>query len=72
MGKNYTEPEALMRRFGPTALSEPAVVELAQTMLMRDPPEHTRLRGLVTKAFTARRIEQLHDRVAEIVGDLLE
>ena len=72
MGKNYTDPEALMRRFGPTALSEPAVVELAQMMLMRDPPEHTRLRGLVAKAFTAQRIEQLRDRVALLVGDLLD
>jgi cytochrome P450 len=72
MGKNYTNPEALTRRFGPTALNEPAVVELAQMMLMRDPPEHTRLRGLVTKAFTARRIEQLRGRVADLVGDLLD
>lgn len=71
MGKDYTDPEALIRRFGPTALSEPAVAELTQMMLMRDPPEHTRLRGLVTKAFTARRIEQLRHRVADLVGDLL-
>jgi hypothetical protein len=72
MGKDYTDPAALMRRFGPTALSEPAVVELTQMMLMRDQPEHTRLRGLVTKAFTARRIEQLRNRVADLVDGLLD
>ena len=72
MGKDYTDPEALRRRFGPTALQEPAVVELSHMMLMRDPPDHTRLRGLVTKAFTARRIEQLRGRIAEITDALLD
>jgi len=72
MGKDYTDPEALRRRFGPTALQEPAVVELSHMMLMRDPPDHTRLRSLVTKAFTARRIEQLRGRIAEITDALLD
>jgi cytochrome P450 len=71
-GKDYADPEALMRRFGPTALQEPAVVELSHMMLMRDPPDHTRLRSLVTKAFTARRIEALRGRIAAIVDGLLD
>lgn len=72
MGKDYTDPEALMRRFGPTALDEPAVVELSHMMLMRDPPDHTRLRGLVTKAFTARRIEALRQRILAITNELID
>ncbi len=71
-GKDYADPEALMRRFGPTALQEPAVVELSNMMLMRDPPDHTRLRGLVTQAFTARRVEALRDRVRAMTDALLD
>lgn len=71
-GKDYTAPDALKQRFGPTALQEPAVVELTHMMLMRDPPDHTRLRGLVTKAFTARRIEALRERVRAMADGLLD
>ena len=41
-------------------------------MLFRDPPDHTRLRSLVAKAFTPRRVETLAGRVEEIVDELLE
>jgi len=40
-------------------------------MLRRDPPDHTRLRGLVNKAFTPRAIERLRARVEEIADELL-
>jgi cytochrome P450 len=71
-GKDYTDGEALKQRFGPTALQEPAVVQLSHMMLMRDPPDHTRLRGLVTKAFTARRIEALRERVRDMSERLVD
>jgi cytochrome P450 len=38
----------------------------------QDPPEHTRLRRLVAKAFTARRVEQLRARAEQITSDLLD
>ena len=40
-------------------------------MVFADPPRHTRLRGLVTKAFTPRVVEGLRARVQAIVDDLL-
>ncbi len=40
-------------------------------MLDRDPPDHTRLRRLVSKAFTPRMIEQLRPRIADIVDHAL-
>jgi cytochrome P450 len=39
--------------------------------LFLDPPDHTRLRGLVSKAFTPRTVEQLRPRVIDIVDELL-
>ncbi|MEU6558345.1 cytochrome P450 [Nocardia nova] len=36
-----------------------------------DPPKHTRMRGLVTRAFTARRVQALAPRLREIAIDLL-
>lgn len=44
---------------------------MADHMLNRDPPDHTRLRTLVSKAFTPRRIEQLRDRIQTICDGLL-
>src|SRR5438067_8509127 len=45
---------------------------LARHMLAVDPPDHTRLRRLVSAAFSVRRIELLQPRVQEIVDDLLD
>jgi cytochrome P450 len=45
---------------------------LSRSMIGTDPPEHTRLRRLVSKAFTARRVEGLRPRVQEIAGALLD
>jgi cytochrome P450 len=44
----------------------------ARHMLSVDPPDHTRLRHLVSGAFSARRIEGLRPQVQNIVDDLLD
>ena len=41
-------------------------------MLDSEPPEHTRLRGLVQKAFMARQIEKLRPRIAELSHELID
>jgi cytochrome P450 len=51
-------------RFGPFSR--------AQTMLTSDPPEHTRLRRLVSKAFTPRAVENLRPRIQQILDGLLD
>jgi cytochrome P450 len=45
---------------------------LQRNMLDLDPPDHTRLRALVHKAFTPRLIECMRDRVQEITNQLLD
>ncbi len=42
------------------------------SMLRNDPPDHTRLRSLVSKAFTPRTIEALRPRIETIVQELLD
>ncbi len=44
---------------------------IGQSMLVKDPPVHTRLRGLVSRAFTPRRIAALAPRIEEQVDRLL-
>ena len=44
----------------------------ARTVLGSDPPEHTRLRGLINKAFTPRRVEEMRDHIADVADSLLD
>ncbi len=46
--------------------------ERMPSMLFRDPPDHTRLRGLVTKAFTSKRIEDMRPTMQAIVDELID
>lgn len=47
-------------------------VSLAEHMLSTDPPDHTRLRRLVSQAFTPTRVESLRPRVEEIASQLAD
>jgi cytochrome P450 len=42
------------------------------SMLDRDPPDHTRLRRLVTKAFTPRAVRELRPRITALVDGMLD
>jgi len=50
---------------------EVAVSGVTRHMLRLDPPDHTRLRRLVAKAFTPRRLEAMRPRIQQIAGELL-
>jgi cytochrome P450 len=53
-------------------LEFPALARILPDMVVfADPPLHSRLRGLVTRAFTPRVVERLRERVQAIVDDLL-
>lgn len=54
-----------------TALSERSRSMLQNLMLLTDPPLHTRLRGLVNRAFTPRQVARLEPMMTSMVDDLL-
>ncbi len=55
-------PKVFLRFAGP----------LVRNMLNSDPPDHTRLRALVQKAFTPRLVETMRDRIQRVCDDLLD
>jgi cytochrome P450 len=58
---------------GSAGAAQPSLTTaISRHMLAVDPPDHTRLRRLVSAAFTARRIEGLRPRIEEITTGLLD
>jgi cytochrome P450 len=43
-----------------------------RNIVMADPPVHTRLRKLVNRAFTPRRVDQVHDTAIKVAGELAD
>jgi cytochrome P450 len=76
----FTDPRFSAERLNPTGWLDPEeleqvklVYEISQAMMLfRDPPAHTRLRGLVAQAFSAKMMEGMRPRIQEIVDGLLD
>ncbi|MEU1177120.1 cytochrome P450 [Streptomyces sp. NPDC005820] len=56
-------------RVGVTFLDEQLI---GKYLLNADPPQHTRLRALVSRAFTVRRVEELRPRIEAVTDSLLD
>lgn len=65
--------EAMAKRLPPEAREwvAPVTGNLAHWILLRDPPDHTRLRSLLGQAFTPRLIETWRPRIHQILDELL-
>ncbi|WP_405164110.1 cytochrome P450 [Nocardia sp. NBC_01499] len=62
----------IIRRKDPSAQQDSTGLALGGHMLNTDPPDHTRLRKMVNKAFTTRRVAAMRSRIEEIAAALLD
>jgi cytochrome P450 len=62
----------MTRRAGPQILEEPIYRSMSRWMLQLDLPDHGRLRSLVVRAFSARRIEDMRPRTQAIVDGIID
>jgi cytochrome P450 len=68
----HMSPDALAFIGYPDWTDHPALRQLFTSMLAINPPDHTRLRRLVSGTFTARRVQALRPAIDGMVGDLLD
>jgi cytochrome P450 len=68
------QPDGLGRQRGRGSITDEMALAIDDNrpFLFRDPPEHTRMRGLVSKAFTPRMVEALRPRIETMVDELLD
>jgi len=60
------------RTSGEKALEEPVYQSMLRWMMSQNPPDHTRLRGLVVKAFSNRAVEDMRPRIQQIVDQTID
>ena len=69
-GKGYVERTE--KTHGPDIWQQPAYASMRNWMLIKDPPDHGRLRGLVARAFAPRRLTALRPRIQQLVDESLD
>jgi cytochrome P450 len=73
LGRGMGTGESPLGAFGGNGARRGEFFELSQhNMLLADPPDHTRLRQLVSRSFTPRQIDGLRPAVRVLVDDLLD
>jgi cytochrome P450 len=73
LGRGMTGQGAGTGLFGGGSSDRKRIFELSRdNMLLADPPDHTRLRQLVSRAFTPRQMERLRPEVHALVDGLLD
>ena len=70
VGKNYMESVRL--RFGDDAADMPLFQGISRMFLVLNPPEHSRLKGLVMKSFSAREIKPLREMALTVANELVD
>lgn len=73
--KNVSSDERTSNEFKANVVHDPRYQKYAAQeplMLFTDPPDHTRLRALVTSAFTPRVVENLVPRIQQLTDSLLD
>jgi hypothetical protein len=60
------------KQHGPDIWEQPVYASMRNWMLVMDPPDHGRLRGLVARAFAPRHLKALRPRIQQLVDDSLD
>jgi cytochrome P450 len=68
LGSPLGSPEVLARKLG----DGPAACYIGKSMLAQNPPQHTRQRRAVSKAFTAKAVDAIRGQIVDKVNGLLD